>query len=67
MRRIVSVGGLHAKWQEVQTGKSKAEIVDIRIPDEFDNGHVLGANNIDSGHAYTIPKKWADIEHREGH
>lgn len=57
---IVSIDALHAKWEEVQTGKSKAVIVDIRTHDEFDAGHILGSNNIDSGHAYTLPEKFED-------
>lgn len=57
---VVPVDALYSKWQEVQAGKSKAVIIDIRTRDEFDNGHVLGSNNIDSGHAYSIPSRWAD-------
>lgn len=60
--RVVSVDDLYKKWQEVQEKKSKAVIVDIRTRDEFDNGHLLGSNNVDSGHAYTVPKTWADPE-----
>lgn len=57
---LVTVDDLYKKWQEVQAGASKATIVDIRTHDEFDAGHIKGANNVDSGHAYTLPKMWAD-------
>jgi len=60
--RVASVDDLYKKWQEVQDKKSKAVIVDIRTHDEFDNGHLLGSNNIDSGHAYTVPKSYPDQE-----
>ena len=57
---IVSIDDLYNKWQEVQAGKSSALIIDIRTHDEFDAGHILGSNNIDSGHAYGLPKKIKD-------
>jgi rhodanese-related sulfurtransferase len=60
--KVVSVDDLYKKWQEVQEKKSNAVIVDIRTHDEFDNGHLLGSNNIDSGHAYTIPASIPDAE-----
>ncbi|MDH4317829.1 MAG: rhodanese-like domain-containing protein [Desulfobulbaceae bacterium] len=58
--RFVSVDDLHKKWLEVQEGKSKAIIIDIRTKEEFDNGHIKGSSNVDSGHAYTVPKKITD-------
>jgi rhodanese-related sulfurtransferase len=57
---VKSVDDLYAKWQDVQAGKSKAVIIDIRTQDEFDAGHILGSNNIDSGHAYQMPGKFTD-------
>jgi len=51
---------LYKTWQAVQDGKSNAVIIDIRTHDEFDAGHILGSNNIDSGHAYSVPSKVAD-------
>lgn len=57
---IMTVDDLYKKWQEVQAGASKALIVDIRTHDEFNAGHIKGANNVDSGHAYTVPKLWSD-------
>ena len=58
--RIVSVDDLYKKWQEVQEKKSKAVILDIRFFEEFDNGHLAGSNNIDSGVPYLVPKHWPD-------
>lgn len=60
--RIKKVDDLYLKWQEIQAGKSKAVIIDLRTEAEFDSGHVRDSNNIDSGHAYTIPDKWPDPE-----
>ena len=54
------VDDLYTKWQEVQSGKSKAIILDVRTRGEFDAGHIIGSNNIDSGHAYILSKKIAD-------
>ncbi len=58
--KIKTVDDLYNKWQEVQSGKSKAIIIDIRTEAEFDAGHILGSSNIDSGHAYGLPKKIED-------
>ncbi|MBU1231736.1 MAG: rhodanese-like domain-containing protein [Proteobacteria bacterium] len=51
---------LHDTWLAVQEGKSKALIIDIRTEAEFDAGHIIGSNNVDSGHAYSLPKKVAN-------
>lgn len=58
--RIVTVDALYKKWQEVQEKKSRAVILDVRTYEEFDNGHLLGSNNIDSGHPYMVPTTWPD-------
>lgn len=58
--KIKGIDDLHAKWKEVQEGKSKAVIIDVRTEAEFDAGHILNSNNVDSGHAYTMPKKIED-------
>jgi len=58
--RVVTVDALYKKWQEVQEKRSKAVILDIRTYEEFDNGHLLGSNNIDSGHPYLVPANWPD-------
>jgi len=58
--KFKTVEDLYKKWQEVQDGKSKAIILDIRTEAEFDAGHIIGSNNIDSGHAYALPKKITD-------
>ncbi|MBI5639934.1 MAG: rhodanese-like domain-containing protein [Nitrospirae bacterium] len=57
---IKSADDLFKKWQEIQAGTSKAVIIDIRTESEFDSGHIKGSNNVDSGHAYTMPEKWPD-------
>ncbi len=58
--KFKTVDDLYNKWQEVQSGKSKAIIIDIRTETEFDAGHILGSSNIDSGYAYGLPKKIED-------
>src|SRR5512135_1651888 len=58
--RIKTADDLYQKWQDVQAGKSKAIIIDLRTESEFDSGHIKDSNNIDSGHAYTIPDRWPD-------
>ena len=58
--RVASVDDLHKKWQEVQEKKSVAIILDIRTGAEFYAGHLLNANNIDSGNPYLVPKYWPD-------
>lgn len=58
--KFKTIEDLYNKWQEVQSGKSKAIIIDIRTEAEFDAGHILGSSNIDSGHAYGFPKKIED-------
>lgn len=51
---------LYQKWLEIQEGKSKALIIDIRTEAEFDAGHIKGSSNVDSGHFYTMPEKVPD-------
>lgn len=58
--KLKNIDDLYAKWQEVQSGKSDAVIIDIRTEAEFDAGHIIGSSNIDSGHAYGLPKKIKD-------
>ncbi|TAN38481.1 MAG: rhodanese-like domain-containing protein [Nitrospirae bacterium] len=60
--RMKNSDDLYQKWQEVQAGKSKAITIDLRTESEFDSGHIKDSNNIDSGHAYTIPDKWPNHE-----
>lgn len=60
--KFKTVDDLYAKWQEVQAGKSKAIIIDIRTEAEFDAGHIIGSNNVDSGHAYALHKKIKDAD-----
>jgi rhodanese-related sulfurtransferase len=58
--KFLGVDDLYKKWQEVQEKKSPALIIDIRTKEEFDNGHILGSSNVDSGHAYQLVKRLAD-------
>lgn len=58
--KIRTTDDLFHKWLEIQDGKSSAVIIDLRTEAEFNNGHIRDSNNIDSGHAYTIPDKWPD-------
>lgn len=58
--RVASVDDLYKKWQEVQEKKSDAVILDIRTGAEFYAGHLLDANNIDSGNPYLVPRAWPD-------
>ena len=58
--RMASVDDLYKKWQEVKVKKSDAVILDIRTGAEFFAGHLLNANNIDSGNPYLVPKHWPD-------
>lgn len=58
--KFKTIDDLYAKWQDVQTGKSKAIILDVRTEAEFDAGHIIGSSNVDSGHAYGLPKKITD-------
>ena len=57
---VATVDDLYKKWQEVQEKKSDAVILDIRTGAEFYAGHLLNANNIDSGNPYLVPKHWPD-------
>ncbi|MFH2124148.1 MAG: rhodanese-like domain-containing protein [Pseudomonadota bacterium] len=58
--KIKTIDDLYAKWQEAQTGKSNAKIIDIRTEAEFEEGHILNSSNVDSGHAYGMIKKITD-------
>ncbi|MDU9049998.1 MAG: rhodanese-like domain-containing protein [Candidatus Electrothrix sp. Rat3] len=58
--KIKTAVDLYAKWQEIQSGKSKAVIIDVRTEAEFDVGHILNSSNVHSGHAYGLYKKIAD-------
>ena len=60
--KIKTTDDLYLKWQEIQAGKSKAVLIDLRTQAEFESGHIKDSNNVDSGHAYTMPDKWPDPE-----
>ena len=59
---IASVDDLYREWQEVREKKSKAVLLDVRTPEEFESGHVPGAINIPSGDPSLVPKTWPDPE-----
>lgn len=59
--KYASVDELFAKWKEIQEKKSQAVVIDIRTHEEFDNGHLLGSNNVDSGHAYQLVKRITEL------
>ena len=75
--KLATTKQLHAKWQEVLAGKSKAILLDVRTHPEFDAFHLEGSSHIHAGHMYTIPKKIKDpnaeiwvycrTEHRAGY
>lgn len=58
--KFKTVDDLYAKWQEIQEGKSKAIIVDIRRESEFDAGHIIDSNNIAAGRALAMPQLVSD-------
>lgn len=60
--RIASVDDLYNIWRKVLDNKSNAVILDIRTGAEFFAGHLLNANNIDSGNPYLVPRTWPDTE-----
>lgn len=60
--RRKGVDDLYRQWLDIEAGKSKAVIIDLRTEAEFNSGHIKNSNNIDSGHAYTMPDKWTDPE-----
>ena len=41
--RVVSAADV---WQDIQSGKAKYRVVDVRPPDDYEKGHVPGAVNI---------------------
>lgn len=44
--RIKNIDDLYQKWLNVQAGKSKAIIIDIRTEAEFNSGHIKDSNNM---------------------
>jgi rhodanese-related sulfurtransferase len=58
--KFASIDDLYAKWKEILEKKSQALVIDIRTHEEFDNGHLLGSSNVDSGHAYQLVKRVTD-------
>ena len=58
--RIKTVDELFEKWLEIKSGKSSAVILDVRTEFEFNDGHIFGSSNLDSGMVYTMPERFTD-------
>ena len=58
--KIIGVEEFKKIVDEVNDGKRKAYIVDLRSAPEFYTFHIEGADNIHAGHFYTIPKAIPD-------
>lgn len=58
--RIKTMADLHKVWLDVQAGKSKAILIDVRTHPEFDAGHIEGSNLVTLAHVYTMPKRFPD-------
>ena len=58
--RSHSVTELHAKWLAIRAGKSAAVILDARTEEEWDLGHIEGAERVDFDHAHTVAARWPD-------
>lgn len=58
--RIKKVQDLNKVWQEVQAGKSKAILIDVRTQPEFETGHIEGTNLVTLTHVYTMPRHFKD-------
>jgi rhodanese-related sulfurtransferase len=58
--KIKDSDDMYEKWKEIQSGKSKAVIIDVRTEAEFDAGHIINSSNVNSGHAYGMHKKIKD-------
>jgi rhodanese-related sulfurtransferase len=58
--KIKNVKDLYKVWQDVQTGKSKAILIDVRTQPEFETGHIEGTNLVTLTHVYTMPRHFKD-------
>jgi rhodanese-related sulfurtransferase len=58
--RIKNVDDLYKVWQDVQAGKSKAILIDVRTQPEFEAGHIEGTNLVTLTHVYTMPRHFPD-------
>jgi rhodanese-related sulfurtransferase len=58
--KIKTVTDLHKVWQDVQDGKSKAILIDVRTQPEFETGHIEGTNLVTLTHVYTMPRHFPD-------
>ncbi len=51
-----NVKQLHEEWQKKQKGESDAFLLDVRTDSEFNAFHIEGADHVQAGHMYTIPR-----------
>ncbi len=58
--KIKTMADLYKVWLDVQAGKSKAILIDVRTHPEFDAGHIEGTNLVTMSHVYTLPKRFPD-------
>ena len=59
---IIKVEQFKKIVDEVNEGKRKAYILDLRSAPEFYTFHIEGADNIHAGHFYTIPRVIKDVD-----
>jgi len=60
--KVIGVEEFKKIVDEVNVGKRKAYILDLRSAPEFYTFHIEGADNIHAGHFYTIPKAIPDAD-----
>ncbi|NLC69777.1 MAG: rhodanese-like domain-containing protein [Desulfuromonadaceae bacterium] len=60
--KIIRVEDFKKIVDEVNDGKRKAYILDLRSAPEFYTFHIEGADNIHAGHFYTIPRHIPDAD-----
>ncbi|MBA4391950.1 MAG: hypothetical protein C0407_00190 [Desulfobacca sp.] len=51
---------MHKVWLDVQAGRSKAILIDIRTQSEFEAGHIEGSNLVTLSHVNNMPKIFPD-------
>ena len=58
--KVKTIDDLYKVWQDVQAGKSKAILIDVRTQPEFETGHIEGTNLVTLTHVYTMPRHFKD-------
>jgi rhodanese-related sulfurtransferase len=59
--KIKTMADLYKVWLDVQAGKSKAILIDVRTNPEFEAGHIEGTNLVSLGTLMTVPKRFPDV------